>query len=116
MLANHNFFGVESDNIARYSGRLNLDDVRYDVRNGEIPFSRFYNKRVEYMITGLDDYMCSGYNIRPDGSIDISESVGCVNYTTCISINSNGYIEKTGGYPYVEILMKNHVRIINDVG
>jgi hypothetical protein len=116
MLAQHNFFGVESDYVARYKGKLNLDDVRYDVRSGEIPFSRFYNKRVEYMITGLDDYMDAKYVIRPDGSIDILESVGCVHYETCISINRNGFIEKSGGYPYVEILMKNHVRIINDVG
>ena len=116
LLARHNFFGDESDYVARYFGKLNLDDVRYDVQSGEIPFSRFYNKRVEYMITGLDDYMGSDYDIHPDGSIDILQSVGRVNYEECISINKNGFIEKTGGYPYVEILMKNHVRIINDVG
>jgi len=116
LLAKHNFFGVESDYIARYFGKLNLDDVRYDVRSGEIPFSRFYNERVEYMITGLDDYMGAEYDIHPDGTIDILKSVGCVNYETCISINKNGFIENSGGYPYVEILKKNHVRITNDVG
>jgi|APSaa5957512622_1039677.scaffolds.fasta_scaffold83876_1 hypothetical protein len=90
---------------------VNIDELRHDADVGHIPFTRFFNHRVEYLVSNLYNDVDTTFEINPDSSIDIKENCGGKTKEIVITIDGEGNIEKHGDYPYVRALKNTEVSI-----
>lgn len=94
---------------------VNLQEIRKQIKTGEIFFSEFYNERV-YPMFAKDDYWDAKLTINADNSVKIQRELYAetLSEENGILIDPEGMIVRDGGLAYVKALKENGVRIILD--